>query len=196
MDSAGKIYLDLSSARTSRHRFSRQPLRPSRQFSRSLPLWGRVPARPWAGPGQGLQQVPGKGEKPGGRAGKGIRFLGRFPRRMRQNAVGLFNGVQDPGAAAQRYIESTRAYQELLKQQEAVRARAGRRPGESAHRAAGCRRKSCPGPGAGTAKSGPPPLKGRPNGSAQRRKRAAAAAERAAQREQAAAEKGCCCSKT
>ena len=42
---------------------------------------------------------------------------------MRQKAVSSFKGVQDPGAAAQKYIESTKAYQELVRQQETVRAK-------------------------------------------------------------------------
>lgn len=206
-DSAGKIYLDLVVRSNIKAQVQQAAAAAQQAMQQKLDAVGQSAG---AAMGQALDKGFSKSlEKAKSRvASLEAEFdsLGASLDAMRQNALGLFNGVRDPGDAAQKYIESTRAYQELIRQQEAVRAkldaaqenlrieqqaaaakaaqvqeRAQQKAAAAAERAAERQRAAQERAAAAAEKA------------AQRQQaaaaKAAAAAERAAQREQAAAEK-------
>ena len=206
-DSAGKIYLDLVVRSNIKAQVQQAAAAAQQAMQQKLDAVGQSAG---AAMGQALDKGFSKSlEKKKSRvASLEAEFdsLGASLDAMRQNALGLFKGVKDPGDAAQKYIESTKAYQELIKQQEAVRAkldaaqenlrieqqaaaakaaqaqeRAQQKAAAAAERAAERQRAAQERAAAAAEKA------------AQRQQaaaaKAAAAAERAAQREQAAAEK-------
>lgn len=125
-DGAGKIFLDLI-VRTNIKKQVQQAAASAQQHVRQS--FQTVGQSAGDAMGQALEKRFNKPlEKAKSRVAgleKEFDSLGASLDAMRQNALGMFNGVKDPGAAAQKYIESTRAYQNLIKQQETVRAKLG-----------------------------------------------------------------------
>lgn len=188
-DSAGRIYLDLIVRSNIKAQVQQAAAAAQQAIRQSFDSVGQSAG---AAMGQALDKGFSKSlEKAKSRvAGLEREFdsLGASLDAMRQNALGLFNGVRDPGDAAQKYIESTRAYQELIRQQEAVRAKL-----DAAQENLRIEQQAAAAKAAQAQERAQQKAAAAAEKAAERQRaaqeKAAAAAERAAQREQAAAEK-------